>query len=229
MSAVLRTWAIILVLAMLWVIVITRLYAMYQQSRKILIFLIVIFLAVNIFNTVAATIIAIHTSKDSEEHILSGTYQCSIGYTKDMLLLISIGWILGIVWEVLTLCFAIWIAVKHFHELRRHSAGGIIRDVFTVLMKTHILYFASFVTVSCLQININLSPTFSMDRTSLEVHTFYGSLQILGVAQMFVLGPRLILGIREHYATLVADADAATDMTSIAFQERVHISTGSGV
>lgn len=46
---------------------------------------------------------------------------------------------------------------------------------------------------------------------------------------MFVLGPRLILGVREHYANLVANSDGGAAMTSIAFQERVHISTGGGV
>jgi hypothetical protein len=54
-------------------------------------------------------------------------------------------------------------------------------------------------------------------------------LQILEVAQSFVLGPRLILGIREYHAKLVVDSDAATGMTSIAFQERVHVSTSSDV
>jgi hypothetical protein len=41
---------------MLQVIMIARLYAMYQQSRWILIFLIIAFLANNIFNAVAAVI-----------------------------------------------------------------------------------------------------------------------------------------------------------------------------
>jgi preprotein translocase subunit SecG len=76
------------------------------------------------------------------EYILSGTYQCMIVYTGDSLLLDTMTWILGIVWEVLTLCLAVWIAVKHFHELRQHSTGGIIGDCFTVLMKTHMRYFA---------------------------------------------------------------------------------------
>jgi preprotein translocase subunit SecG len=76
------------------------------------------------------------------EYILSGTYQCMIVYTGDSLLLDTMTWILGIVWEVLTLCLAVWIAVKHFHELRQHSTGGVIRDCFTVLMKTHMRYFA---------------------------------------------------------------------------------------
>jgi hypothetical protein len=46
---------------------------------------------------------------------------------------------------------------------------------------------------------------------------------------MFVLGPRLILGIREYHANLVANSDEGTGMSTIAFQERGQVSTGSGV
>jgi hypothetical protein len=52
---------------------------------------------------------------------------------------------------------------------------------------------------------------------------------ICQVVQMLVLGPRLILGVREHNAKLVAPCDEGTGMASIAFQERIHISTGGGV
>jgi hypothetical protein len=38
------------------------------------------------------------------------------------------------------------------------------------------------------------------------------------VLQMFVLGPRLILSIREYHAELVARSDGGTCMTSIYFQ-----------
>jgi hypothetical protein len=58
---------------------------------------------------------------------------------------ISLGimtWILALAWELLALCLAVWIAVKHFRELRQHSTRGIIGDCFAVLMKTHISYFA---------------------------------------------------------------------------------------
>ncbi|KAG2146063.1 uncharacterized protein EDB93DRAFT_480572 [Suillus bovinus] len=200
---------------------------MYQRSRKILIFLIVTFLAVNIFNQVATLMTTIHVS--SEELVLSGTYQCSIVPAKDVVLLDSVGWILSIAWEVLALCLAIWTAVEHFRELRRHAAGGILEDCFTVLMKTHVVYFASFVAVSCLQLVIDFSPTYSTDQPSLDAQFYAGFLHILEVVQMFVLGPRLILSIREYHAKLVADSDTATGMTSIAFQEHVHISTGSRV
>ncbi|KAG1898359.1 uncharacterized protein F5891DRAFT_1279534 [Suillus fuscotomentosus] len=219
-------WTGVVVFAMLWVIIIARLYAMYQGSRKILIFLIVTLLAVNTFDGVVSIMAIIHTS--GEESILSGTYQCRLNYSKDIPLLISVGWMLGTVWEVLVLCLAVWVVVKHCRELRQYSAGGIIGDCFTVLMKTHIHYFASFVVVSCLHLIIDLYPTFFLSN-SLAPQIIAGVTQILEVVQMFVLGPRLILGVREYHARLVANSDVATGMTSIAFHERVEISTGSGV
>ncbi|KAG2047088.1 hypothetical protein BDR06DRAFT_1014184 [Suillus hirtellus] len=219
-------WMGIVVIAMLWVIIIARLYAMYQESRKILIFLIVTFLAINTFDAVVVMTTTKHTS--GEELILSGTYQCQIYYPEEIIFLDSITWILGAVWEVIALCLAVWIAIKHLRDMRQHSAGGIIQDCFTVLMKTHVVYSASFVAVSCVELIAIFSPTLSM-ADSLDTQIIYGFLQISQVVQMFVLGPRLILGVREYHAKLVADSDAATGMISIAFQERVHISTGNGV
>ena len=58
---------------------------------------------------------------------------------------------------------------------------------------------------------------------------FPGFPAITGVVQMFVLGPRLILGIRGHHAKLVFNSQVGTAMTTIAFQERVHASTGGDV
>lgn len=132
---------------MLGVIMIVRLYAMYQRSRKVLIPLIIIFLAATIFVGVTVPMTIWDTS--GEEVILSGTYQCTTNYEGDFLLLDLITWILGTTWEVIALFLAVWIAVKHFRELRQHSAGGILDDCFTVLIKTHVVYFASIVGLSC--------------------------------------------------------------------------------
>ncbi|KAG2051189.1 hypothetical protein BDR06DRAFT_1010557 [Suillus hirtellus] len=219
-------WMYVVIFAMLRIIVITRLHAMYQQSRKMLIFLIVIFLADTIFNVVVSVMSMRHTL--GEEYILSGTYECATTYGDNTILLNSITWIFGSAWEVLVLFLATWIAIKHFRELRQHSTGGVIKDCFTVLIKSHMFYFLSFVAVSVFNLVI-LSPEVSVNPNTLGLDYTYGTLQILTVVQMFVLGPRLILGIRDYTAKLVTDSDAATNMTSIAFQERVHISTGSGV
>ncbi|KAG1870751.1 hypothetical protein DFJ58DRAFT_23627 [Suillus subalutaceus] len=210
----------------LGVIVITRLYAMYQQSRKVLIFLVVIFLVIRIANVVMGAMIMVHMS--GEEFVLFGTYQCVIGNAADSLFLDCMTWILGIVWEVLALCLAAWIAIKHFRELRRHSTSGIIGDCFTVLMKTHVSYFASFLAISCSEIGL-FSSKLSADAYSLDTQIYLGLTQIFQFVQLFVLGPRLILGVREYHAKLVANSDTATAMTSIAFQEHVHVSTSSSV
>ncbi|KAG2111442.1 hypothetical protein DEU56DRAFT_920015 [Suillus clintonianus] len=222
-----QNWTNVVAFPMLCVIMITRLHAMYQRSRRILIFLVVVSLAVNIFDVAVTVMATRHIS--GEELIISGTYACTLGLADNTPLLASIIWILGTVWEILALCLAVWIAVKHFRELRQHSAGEIIGDCFTVLIKSHVLYFASYVAVSCFNLIGNLSPTILADPFSLETQIFLGVLQTLQVIQSFVLGPHLILSVREYHARLVADSDAATAMTSIAFQERVHISTGSGV
>ncbi|KAG2147879.1 uncharacterized protein EDB93DRAFT_393397 [Suillus bovinus] len=222
-----QTWTGILVFSILCVIIIARLHAMYQGSKKILIFLIIICTAVNGYIGVAALLAISRVS--GEELILSGTYQCAFSYTGNIILLFSVGWILSVVWEVLVLCFAVWIALKHLRELRQFSARGMIGDCLMVLMKTHVLYFASFVAVSCFILVVYLCPILPPVQKFLATYTFNGLFQISEVIQRTVLGPRLILNVREYYAKRVANSNAATDMASIAFQERVHISTGSGV
>ncbi|KIK33687.1 hypothetical protein CY34DRAFT_689491 [Suillus luteus UH-Slu-Lm8-n1] len=179
-------WINVIVSAMLGVITVARLHAMYQGSREMLIFLSTIFLIVNIACGVIAAIVLRHM-------------------TGDDLLLISMTWILTTIWEVLALCLSVWIAVKHFRDLRRlgPSTGSTIGDCFRVLLKSHVVYFASFVAVCCSALNIQLSP------------------------KMFVLGPRLILSIRAYHSKLVADSDEENSMRSIVFQEHVYLSRHS--
>ncbi|KAG1776700.1 hypothetical protein EV702DRAFT_1279221, partial [Suillus placidus] len=55
-------WTSVVVNVLLGVIMITRLYAMYQRSRKVLILLVVVFLSVNIANGVLTAILTSHIS-----------------------------------------------------------------------------------------------------------------------------------------------------------------------
>jgi len=63
----------------------------------------------------------------------------------------------------------------------------------------------------------------------METEILYGAFEILLLVQMFVLGPRLILSVREYHAKLVAQSDADTSMDSIVFEERIHVPTSSTV
>jgi hypothetical protein len=124
-----------------------------------LIFLVIIFLAVNIacgvlmvigFKYVVGGKFYLLTcgtqliGQTPEELIFSGIHMCGYNYEGDLELLISMIWMLNTVWEVLALCLSVWIAVKHFRDLRRlgPSTGLTIGDCFRVLIKSHVLYFA---------------------------------------------------------------------------------------
>jgi hypothetical protein len=121
-------------------------------------FLIIIFLAVNIACAVIAAITLAYIvvgklnlliwrtqliGQIPEETILSGMHMCGIHYEGDAQFLISMIWMLNTVWEVLALCLSVWIAVKHFRDLRPLglSTGSTVRDCFRVLIKSHVLYF----------------------------------------------------------------------------------------
>ncbi|KAG2037662.1 hypothetical protein BDR03DRAFT_956515 [Suillus americanus] len=210
---------------MLGVIMITRLHAMYQRSKKILIFLVVIFVAFTIACGVITAIGDIHMLE--EELVLSGTYQCTYDWEGDIPL-DSMAWILYVASEILASGFAVWISVKHFRELRRSSTGRTIEDCFTVLTKTHMLYFVSVAAVSGFQLSY-YSP--NLKTRALETRTliYTAHLDLFSIMQMFVLGPRLILSIREYHTKLVGNSDGGTGISTIAFQERACVSTGDGV
>jgi hypothetical protein len=130
---------------------------MYRKSKKVLTTLVVIFLALSTMNGTIAGIVTKNSSAGKHPlwmenrciHwqtlvvlILSGNYVCSPSFDGNGVLLVDITWIIGIAWEVLALSLAVWVAVKHLRELRQSSSGGILEDCFTVLIKTHVVYFA---------------------------------------------------------------------------------------
>lgn len=191
---------------------------MYQRSRKMLIFLVVFFLAVNI----TCVVIVASNRVSGVETVFSGTFQCSFTGGSP---LITDTWILTTAWEVTTLCLAIWTTAKYIHELRQPSAKSTLGSYFRVLIETHAFYFAAYAAVACLNLG-SLSPTIG-DSFSLGVDIYNGILQISQAVQMFILGPRLILGVREYHAKVMANPGEGTDMDTIAFQELTHKSTGS--
>lgn len=81
----------------------------------------------------------------ADELILSSTHQCTyeVQRNEQLELLLAGVWILRIVWEVIVLSLAFWIAVKHFCEMRRSFIEWFTGNCFAVLMRSHVLYFAA--------------------------------------------------------------------------------------
>ncbi|KAG0693998.1 hypothetical protein DFH29DRAFT_363452 [Suillus ampliporus] len=220
-----QTWTPVVVNAMLGVIMMMRIHAMYQRSRTMLIFLTVVLLTATIASGIMTVIVNIGVP--GVEEVLSGIPRCAIYMNTDSIRLGDETLIPATAWEILALFLGAWIVIKHFRELRQSPTGSTIGDCFMVLTRSHVLYFMVFAAVSFF--NVAQSLTNIQFSSSVGGGVYYGILDIVTVLQMFVLGPRLILSVREYHAKLVTDSDEGTGMTSIAFQEGGHVSTGGDV
>ncbi|KAG1878997.1 hypothetical protein F4604DRAFT_1679858 [Suillus subluteus] len=209
-----EAWISVVVNAMLGVIMMARIHAMYQRSKKMLIFLVVVLLASTITSGVIMGIATIGAV--GEEYVLSGYRVCVAEITSNAADLSYESLISTAIWEILVLCLAVWIVIKHFRELQQSPSGSTIGGCFMALTKSHVFYFLVFVVAACLTLGAmspNISGSFS---TGASVYN--GLMMFAQALQMFVLGPRLILSIREYNAKIVARSDEGTCMTSIAFQ-----------
>jgi hypothetical protein len=80
-----------------------------------------------------------------EEFVFSGIHQCLTYFVGgNTPLLIGIDWeyVTGLIWEVIALSLAVWTVIKHFRELRQQSRWN-AQSCFTVLIQTHVFYFAA--------------------------------------------------------------------------------------
>lgn len=191
-----------------------RIHAMYQRSKKMFIFLVVVFLASTIATGIMTVIGTLGAS--GEEAVLSGYHVCGTQIDTDGVDLLFESMIPTTVWEIITFVLAVWIAITHFRELRQSLTKSTIGDCFTVLIKSHSFYFLAFAVVTCFYLGV-LSPNIP-DSFLAKVVISTGVPQVAQVLQIFVLGPRLILSVRQYHADLVARSDEGTGMTSIAFQ-----------
>ncbi|OAX33168.1 hypothetical protein K503DRAFT_859939 [Rhizopogon vinicolor AM-OR11-026] len=133
------------------------------------------------------------------EYILSGTHICNYDLQGDAIFLLDMTWVLGTAIEFPQVSGACFRTT-----ISRMDCRGLFHNISEN---------------SCL-----LLCKYS---TSMADGVFSGILGLARVVQMFILGPRLILGVREYHANLIAYSDEGTDMASIFFQDCVYIPTGS--
>ncbi|KAG2346250.1 hypothetical protein BDR05DRAFT_1057871 [Suillus weaverae] len=207
------TWTPVVVNAILGVIMMFRIHAMYQRSKRILIFLVVVLLA----STIASSVITVmaNIGVSAGESVLSGYRICFVDKETNQMDLAYESVISTAIWEILAFVLAVWVVTKHLRELRQSPTRSTIGDYFTVLTTSHAFYFVAFAVVACftlgsLSINVVSSITLGLALSNV--------LQMAQVLQMFVLGPRLILSVRGYHAKLVARSDEETGMTTLYFR-----------
>ncbi|KAG2151203.1 uncharacterized protein EDB93DRAFT_302047 [Suillus bovinus] len=202
------TWTPVIVNAMLGVTMIARINALYQGSKKMFIFLVVALLTCTIASGVLVVIANLGVS--AQEAVLSGFHTCvDDNYIANLNFesLISTA-----AWEILAMFLTLWIVIKHIRELRQLPTGLTIGDCITMLIKSHTFYFLAFAIMASLRLGaLSQILTASM---SIGSDIYFGLWSIAEVLQLFVLGPRLILSMREYHAKLVARADGEIGMTT---------------
>jgi len=199
------TWIPVVVNAMLGVIVIIRIHVMYGRSKKILIFLVIVLLA----STVAACIMSViaKIGISAQEFILSGYHMCRWSpHDPDQVELDYEILVSTVIWEIPAFVLAVWVVIKHFRERRQFPTRSTIGGFFTVLIQSHAFYFVAFAIVACLR--LGLLSTYIIFSSYVGNTYYFGILQIVQELQMFVLGPRLILSIREYHSKLLASSDS---------------------
>ncbi|KAG2113959.1 hypothetical protein DEU56DRAFT_189931 [Suillus clintonianus] len=219
------TWVPVVINAMLGVIMMIRIHAMYGRSKKMLIFLAVLLLIFTIATGVMTVIENLGFL--GGEAVMYGYHICFYDINTAALALTEAMIIPTAIWEILAFFLAVWIVIKHIRELRQSQGGSTIGDCFTVLIQSHTLYFLAFVVMACFTLG-SLSPYITYS-SALGVTVYSGILNVIVGIQMCVLGPRLILSVREYHAELVARSDEGTRMSSIAFQAGGDVSTGGDV
>jgi hypothetical protein len=220
----LQAWTPVAVNAMLGVIMMTRIYAMYQQSKPILILLTVALLASTITSAVILGMGNIGIS--GEEFVVSGYHICLVQISTAKMNLNHEMVIPTAIWEILALFLAVWIVIKRFHEMRRSPTGSTIGDCFTMLIKSHVLYFLGFAAVACFNLG-DLSRSL-LHSTAVAADIFAGILRVARVLQMFVLGPRLLLSVREYHTKIMVKSEGGTGMSAIAFEAGYVPTDGTG-
>lgn len=192
---------------------IARIIAMYQESKKLLVFLVVVLLT----STITSVVFIVTRSMgiSTQEAVLSGYHTCITETDVQTINLSYESVIFPAVWEILVLFLAVRIIIKNFLELRQSPTGSSIGNCFTMLVKGHAFHFLAFAAAACVTLG-SLSPTITTS-SSIEI-AMYSGIWSVQMIQMFVLGPHLILGVREYYAGLVVREGEGTGMMSIAFR-----------
>ncbi|KAG2032812.1 hypothetical protein BDR03DRAFT_739248 [Suillus americanus] len=223
-----QAWIPIVANAMLGVIMIARIYAMHQKSKKLLIFLIVTLLACTITSGVLMVIGTRGVS--TQETTLSAGYNiCIIKFDTSTINLDYESLLSTAAWEILALSLAVWIVIP---QLRQSLTGSTIRSggfegCYRILIESHAFYFLAFAAVACFQLGA-LSPNITNSLSDGSA-IYFGVWSIADALQMFVLGPRLILSVRQYPHTKEARAGGETGLTYMAFCDNEYELTGGDV
>ncbi|KAG0706603.1 hypothetical protein DFH29DRAFT_900386 [Suillus ampliporus] len=207
------SWGMVVLACTMYAIMAIRVFAMYNRSKKMGIFLVICFLAASASRGIIDGLALVLTSgSTSEERILFGRRVCT---TSMALVVPFLDGIPSICIELLFLLLAARVLVRHRLEMRRtrqdYGFGGGGSDTLDIL-RDHVQHFLCYLIFNIMQV-----AAISMNGDT-DGSRWYRSIAIFFVTiQQCVLVPRLIISIREYFSQVDYVSDSTTDLDIMSF------------
>ncbi|KAF9220134.1 hypothetical protein BS17DRAFT_355952 [Gyrodon lividus] len=187
---------------------ILRIFAMYNRSRRLLYFLLALFLPVVVVELVLSVLYFGPRNGMYVTNIsLAGMEVCTANFSSSPLLYIYFS-LPGIVFDGTLAMFAIARLIQHTANTQRSLGAWEMNVYMRVLARDSILCFMGNFTYR----SFNLIPITNLPPPCKTLAQAFCSIE------PFVLPPRLVIGFREYCAHIVADSDAGSQMESMIFQ-----------
>ncbi|KAH7914901.1 hypothetical protein BJ138DRAFT_1098293 [Hygrophoropsis aurantiaca] len=203
-------------------IMVLRIYAMYQQSRIVLVFLVVALAAQVISYVVMEALYFGPVGQlQAEEVIIGNTYNCVYFYESN---LISFAILPQFLFALAIFVMAVACFVRHLSEARKISKTLKVNEFLSILAKDSTVYFFLLLFASAFKLGNHLATNSAV----VGSFVYSGLTGIFIDVQEYLLVPHLVLSFKERHAQLVDGSDSGTQMETIAF-ERGASTTGDPI
>ncbi|KIJ59732.1 hypothetical protein HYDPIDRAFT_118238 [Hydnomerulius pinastri MD-312] len=187
---------------------ILRIFAMYNQSRRLLYFLLGLFFPVVVVELVLTVLyFGPRNGMYVTDIPLPGMQICSGNFSLSPLLYVYFS-IPGIVFDGILALFAVARLVQHTIDMKRDLGGWKMNVCMRMLARDSILYFMG----NLIYRSFNLIPLTNLPPLYKTLAQAFCSIE------PFVLPPRLVISFREYHAQIVSDSDAGSPIESMVFR-----------
>ncbi|OAX37565.1 hypothetical protein K503DRAFT_857284 [Rhizopogon vinicolor AM-OR11-026] len=168
-----------------------RIYAMYMQSRRVLVLLSIFFLATaGLGIAVGITVLGPDSGISATEFVLSGISVCGPYVNTASVFPLAYD-ILGLCTTILQFALAVGRFVKHALEMRQMLHRWQVNGIMKVLVQDSIIYFS---------LNLISTVIFMISVWGPQDSTYFAVITAYTQNQSSVLVPRLVISFREHHS-----------------------------
>ncbi|KAH7907904.1 hypothetical protein BJ138DRAFT_1103925 [Hygrophoropsis aurantiaca] len=213
-------WAQDIFILTMQAILIIRIYALFNQSKMLLIFLVTLYslqtIAVLVMGGLSMTKQVLHKYFVSVSPVIGSVGQSVDLNASAFLLFYRDISILNVAFDTVLLFFALWAFVRHALEAKRLDGGWSINGLVRAMMANHLLYFVCYSVWLSLGLVTSYFTTLGDDSGALVDNL----LDVLN-ALVVVAGPRMVISLRaQESKTRGEEGTSNGELSTIRFDTR---------